>query len=222
MTLFLSGLTVSLAPSAGALKALIDPEERGRAADAHHRLIWSAFADDPDRRRDFLWRAEGEGRFHVLSRRPPAPSPFFEPPEIQDFAPDLRPGDRLDVILRANATRTRKTMQGGREKRVHDDVVMHAPRDLPPGTARSDARDVVAAEAGAGPKGRAPATASPPNGPESSPAPSGPFPGAPGAAPGSRISACSTSPEPSASTTPWPSSPASPPGSAGPRPLAAG
>jgi len=44
--MYLSRLTLSRAPSAAAL-------------DAHHRLLWSLFSDDPDRRRDFLWREEG-------------------------------------------------------------------------------------------------------------------------------------------------------------------
>lgn len=149
MTLVLSRLRLSRSPSVEALKALIDPVERGRASDARHRLIWSAFADDPDRRRDFLWRAEGDGIFHVLSARAPSPSPFFEPAEVKDFAPDLAPGDRLEFILRANATRTRTLVRDGREKRVHDDVVMHALRAIPRGEARREAREAVAAQAGA-------------------------------------------------------------------------
>jgi CRISPR system Cascade subunit CasE len=148
MTLWLSRLTLSRSPSVEALKALIDPAERGRATDAHHRLIWSAFAGDPDRRRDFLWRAEGEGVFHVLSARPPEASPFFEPPEIKAFAPSLAVNDRLEFVLRANATRTRKVERGGREKKAHDDVVMNALRDVPRGEKRREVRMAVAAEAG--------------------------------------------------------------------------
>ncbi|MTD99784.1 type I-E CRISPR-associated protein Cas6/Cse3/CasE [Paracoccus sp. YIM 132242] len=150
MSLYLSRLTLSRAPSVEALKRLIDPEERGRAQDAHHRLLWSAFAGDPDAPRDFLWRSEGNGRFFVLSRRRPADSPFFDQPEVKDFAPALAPGDRLDFVLRANATRTRKTGEttaSGKERRKHDDVVMHAIRDLPKG-ARAEARMAAAGTAG--------------------------------------------------------------------------
>lgn len=150
MSLYLSRLTLSRAPSVEALKRLIDPAERGRAQDAHHRLLWSAFAGDPDAPRDFLWRAEGKGRFFVLSRRRPEPSPFFDPPAVKEFAPALAPGDRLDFVLRANATRTRKTGQAtasGKERRKHDDVVMHAIRDLPKGE-RAEARMAAAADAG--------------------------------------------------------------------------
>lgn len=149
MTMYLSRLTLSQDPSVEALKRLIDPQEHGLAKDAHHRLLWSAFAGDPDASRDFLWRAEGKGRFFVLSPRPPAPSPFFQPAEVKEFAPDLAPGDRLDFVLRANATRTRKTGQmteTGKERRKHDDVVMHALRDIPKGD-RAEARMDAAARA---------------------------------------------------------------------------
>lgn len=149
MSLYLSRLTLSRAPSVEALKQLIDPNEAGRATDAHHRLLWSAFAGDPDASRDFLWRAEGQGRFFVLSRRRPADSPFFDPPEVKEFTPALTVGDRLDFVLRANATRTRKTGQmtaSGKERRKHDDVVMHAIRGLPKGE-RAEARMAAATQA---------------------------------------------------------------------------
>lgn len=150
MSLFLSRFTLSRAPEVEALKRLIDPQERGRAQDAHHRLLWSAFAGDPAAPRDFLWRAEGKGVFFVLSRRRPANSPFFQPPEVKDFAPALAPGDRLNFVLRANATRTRKTGEvtaSGKERRKHDDVVMHAIRDLPQ-RERAGARMAAAESAG--------------------------------------------------------------------------
>ncbi|MFC7705587.1 type I-E CRISPR-associated protein Cas6/Cse3/CasE [Plastorhodobacter daqingensis] len=150
MSLFLSRLTLSNEPSVAALKRLIDPEERGRAQDAHHRLLWSAFAGDANAPRDFLWRAEGNGVFFVLSRRRPADSPFFRLPEVKEFAPALSPGDRLEFVLRANATRTRKTGEmtaSGKERRKHDDVVMHAIRDLPKGE-RAEARMAAAETAG--------------------------------------------------------------------------
>lgn len=150
MSLYLSRLTLTRAPSVEALKRLIDPQERGQAKDAHHRLVWSAFAGDPAATRDFLWRAEGNGRFFVLSRRQPQPSPFFEPAEIKEFAPVLSPGDRLDFVLRTNATRTRKTDEktaSGKERRKHDDVVMHAIRGLPK-DARAEARMTAATDAG--------------------------------------------------------------------------
>lgn len=163
MSLYLSRATLAPSPAATALRALIDPIEgpahdrlhdpaRGRIMDAHHRLIWALFADDPDRRRDFLWRAEGKGRFLILSSRPPAMdgAGLFVPPEIKPFAPELRAGDRLGFALRANATRTRKVVPNARAMRV--DVVMDALHALPSGResdARREARLAAAQTAGA-------------------------------------------------------------------------
>ncbi len=126
MSLYLSRLTLNPAPSARALIQLLNPEESGSAADAHHRLIWTAFSDARDRRRDFLWRYDGDNRFYTLSARPPRPNDLFAEPAIKTFEPDLAIGDRLDFILRANATRVSKQAGG---KRV--DVVMDLLYDEP-------------------------------------------------------------------------------------------
>lgn len=134
MTLHLSRLRLSREPSVEALSGLLAPRDPSKAVDANHRLIWSAFAGDSNQTRDFLWRAEGKGLFYVLSARPPITSPFFEQPEVKPFAPDLRPGDRLTFVLRANATRTQKTGQLtalGKERKVHIDLVMDRLRPIP-------------------------------------------------------------------------------------------
>ena len=113
--------------------------------DAQHRLIWGAFAGDPQATRDFLWRDMGQGGFLALSPRPPADAALFEPPEVSEYAPDLRAGDRLAFVLRANATRT-VTDPDGRKR--HRDVVMEALHPLPKG-ARAEARLDLAQTAGA-------------------------------------------------------------------------
>lgn len=141
MTLYLSRLRLSRKPSTQALDALLNPEEPGRRLDAHHRLIWAAFTDGPDRQRDFLWREERAGEFLTLSARRPEPSELFEAPEVKDFAPNLQPGDRLAFALRANATRERKGV--GRV-----DVAMDALRPLPKG-ARAPERMAIAQAEGA-------------------------------------------------------------------------
>lgn len=132
MTLYLSRLLIKRDPSVQALKSLLDPEQGGARMSAHHRLIWSAFAGDATATRDFIWRADGQGRFLVLSHRPPVYTPFFEPAQVKEFAPDLRAGDRLAFALKANATRTQKTGKktlNGKEHKRHIDLVMDA---LPP------------------------------------------------------------------------------------------
>jgi len=123
MTLYLSRLRLLRDPAIDALKTLLQPDDPAQRMDADHRLIWTAFAGDTDARRDFLWRAEGQGRFHVLSRRMPAAGRFFEEPEVKTFAPALALGDHLSFILRVNATRAR-AREGKPSQRV--DIVMDA------------------------------------------------------------------------------------------------
>jgi CRISPR system Cascade subunit CasE len=141
MSLYLSRLRLSRSPSAAALNSLLNPQHDGARLDAHHKLLWSVYADGHDRARDFLWRDDGEGRFVTLSARPPAASDLFDAPEVKDFAPVLSPGDRLAFALRANATRTTKA--AGRV-----DVVMDALHGLPSGS-RAEVRMVGAQTAGA-------------------------------------------------------------------------
>lgn len=124
--MYLSRLRLSRDPQVSALNALLDPEQGGAREDAHHRLIWSLFAGDAAVKRDFLWRAEGQGGFLVQSAQPPQESPLFEPPDVREHAPDLRAGDRLSYLLRANATRD---LRG--EKRQRVDVVMNLLHDVP-------------------------------------------------------------------------------------------
>jgi len=126
MSLYFSRLTLNPAPSARALIQLLNPKDASAAADAHHRLIWTAFSDAKDRNRDFLWRYDGDNRFYTLSARPPRPSDLFDVPAIKTFEPSLAIGDRLDFVLRTNATKVSKQAGG---KRV--DVVMDLLHDEP-------------------------------------------------------------------------------------------
>ncbi len=134
MTLYLSRLKLSRSPSARALEALLNPQDHGRRLDAHHRLLWAVFSDGPERQRDFLWRAEGEGVFLTLSARPPQESELFERPEVKPFAPALQAGDRLTFALRANATRTESKgtlSASGKEQKRHIDLVMDRLHPIP-------------------------------------------------------------------------------------------
>ena len=165
MSLYLSRLTIARSPAATAIRALIDPlpdatrqrlhdPAQGRMMDAHHRLVWALFGDGPARKRDFLWRAEGRGRFLALSARPPAGdgAGLFEPPEVKAFAPELREGDVLAFALRANATRTRvDPARSEKERGRRVDIVMDAIHALPSGRVsdeRREARMTLAQRAG--------------------------------------------------------------------------
>jgi len=143
MTLYLSRLTLNRKAGAKALLPLLNPADPSQAADAHHRLIWMSFSDSHARSRDFLWRHDGDGRFMTLSARPPLVHDLFLPPESKIFCPNLRSGDCLHFLLRANATRMRR--QGPRRsKRV--DVVMDRLHDLHP-TERTARRPALVQEA---------------------------------------------------------------------------
>jgi len=142
--MYLSRLTLKRSPSAEALGALLNPDDDARRMDAHHRLIWTAFAGDSEATRRFLWREDSNGCFILLSDEPPHPAELFEAPEIKPFAPNLRPGDRLAFRMRVNATRTVKTGEpksNGKRARKHQDIVMQALHSVPKGeraTARMD------------------------------------------------------------------------------------
>ncbi len=147
MTLYLSRLSLRRNAPTATLMPLLDPPEAGQAADAHHRLMWSVFSDGPGRERDFLWRADGQGRFFTLSARVPAPSALFRPHETKVFDPSLSRGDRLQFRLRANATKDRAVVGRGRKSQRKDrrvDVVMDRLHEAAAGAKRAELRDQVA------------------------------------------------------------------------------
>lgn len=143
-SLYLSRLALRRDASIAALAPLLIPEDGGAQTGVAHRLIWTAFADDKDRKRDFLWRQDEKSRWLVLSARPPEdPHRLFEI-ESKAFTPVLETGHRLTFALRANAVVTRKD-EKGRPKR--SDIVMDRLREVPHG-ARAQERGRLAAEAG--------------------------------------------------------------------------
>lgn len=145
MTLYLSRLTLDRNAPAAAIASLLDPQERSAAADAHHKLVWTAFADQRDRERDFLWRADGAGRFFTLSPRPPVQNDLFAPLEIKPFEPSLRPGDLLQFTMRVNATRQRRLTKGAdRQKSQRVDIVMDRLFNTVAREQRTERRDAVA------------------------------------------------------------------------------
>jgi CRISPR system Cascade subunit CasE len=129
--------------SVTALARVLVPDGTGRPAVAHH-LVWSLFADGPERRRDFLWREEAPGRFMTLSRRPPVNIEGLFELDSQLFTPVLTPGDRLGFTLRANPVIARAAAPDQRGKR--HDVVMDALKSVEPGQRAEARRSAVLSE----------------------------------------------------------------------------
>lgn len=147
MTLFLSRIALRRDGSAAALARLLVPEGgvAPRSAAGHH-LLWSLFADSPERTRDFLWREEGPGRFMTLSAREPVDRHELFRVEAKPFEPVLRAGDRLRFALRANPVVAVPGARGERGKRA--DVVMRELYSVPRGDQRVMARETIIPEAG--------------------------------------------------------------------------
>lgn len=141
MTHYLSQIRLARSPAAQALAPLLAPSDPAARRAAQHNLLWSVFADGPDRSRDFLWREEKDGSFLTLSARAPLQTDLFAPHRVQGFAPVLTPGNRLGFQLRCNATRAKK---GG----ARVDVVMDALHGLP-ADSRAEQRMRVATVEGA-------------------------------------------------------------------------
>jgi CRISPR system Cascade subunit CasE len=120
--------------------------EYGRL-DQGHAVVWSLFADAPDRRRDFLWRETELGLFYLLSARIPVDAhQLFDMDPPKSFSPRLTAGCRLQFSLHANPVVRRGSADARRSGNGHrvrkDDVVMNAIKPLPRGergAARFDA-----------------------------------------------------------------------------------
>ena len=130
--LFLSRVELNKNAPISTLKTLIDPGDPNKALDAHHRLIWTLFPG-PDYNRDFLWRAEGNGTFYILSSRIPTNPGLFKPISTKEFSPVLKPGNNLVFSLRLNATKDKSIPreERGQKSRQRVDLVMDKLRDIP-------------------------------------------------------------------------------------------
>lgn len=135
-------------PSIAALRALLVPVGSNDRAMAGHHLIWTLFADTPDRRRDFLWREADDGGFFILSSREPVDRHgLFEITQSQAYPAEFAIGQRYGFLLRANAT---TSWGGSATTRGHRaDVVMAALKGVAAGE-RAERRAEIAATAGRG------------------------------------------------------------------------
>lgn len=134
--MFLSRARLRHDVPAAALRAVLAPSGESVRAATTHQLLWTLFADSPDRERDFLWREAEPGLFYCLSARPPEDRHglfAIDPPK--PFDPALASGDRLQFSLRVNATVSRggegpKDGRAGRRGKPHD-IVMDALHRVP-------------------------------------------------------------------------------------------
>ena len=133
---------------------MLIPDDKTKHAGHAHRILWLLFQDITDAKRDFLWRDEGNGKYMILSVRPPTdPKGLFEL-DTKPFAPELEAGDQLSFSLRANpvvASKPARTLdrlkEDPRARGQKVDVVMNALKDVPKG-ARGPVRDEIATTAG--------------------------------------------------------------------------
>lgn len=127
---------------AALLPVLLQSHSDHATPHAGHALIWSLFADTPDRRRDFLWRDMGGRSFMILSERlPNNERRLFEVDPPKPFAPVLKVGDRLGFSLRSNPVRRR--LREGRKLSDKHDVVMDALRLLSKDDRAAERQEVI-------------------------------------------------------------------------------
>jgi len=137
---YLSRVMLRRTPAIDALAEQLLPEESGPRSHASHRLVWSLFAGNPSKKRDFLFRelapgkgyTSGRAGFLVLSAgQPGLDHPLLEV-ETKPFAPHLIAGQLLGFSLRANPVRqTGANPKFGITKTTRHDVVMNALNALP-------------------------------------------------------------------------------------------
>ena len=110
---------VSLNPEAGRNPAYWQAVKPGYGL---HQLIWSLFADRPDRKRDFLYH-QAKGRIYTVSARRPKDQAGVWEVETKPYQPRLLPGKRLWFNLRANPVVSKRDEKG---RQTRHDVVMEA------------------------------------------------------------------------------------------------
>lgn len=113
---------ITLVPQADSRKlvqAFLQNSYRG------HQALWRLFDEDPEAKRDFLYRQLFEGgkmKYYILSRRKPHDKAgIWNIDGPKEYSPRLKKGQKLFFALRANPVVF--SSSGGRKRY---DVVMHA------------------------------------------------------------------------------------------------
>lgn len=153
-------IRVARGEALSAIAPLLIPDDGTQRPGHAHRVLWLLFQDIPDAERDFLWRDEGNGRFMILSRRPPSDPLGLFTIDTKEFEPSLAAGDRLAFVLRANPVVTtkragvKKAAGNGKARGTRVDIVMDALKAVPKTdwierTGRAFERDRIAKAVGA-------------------------------------------------------------------------
>lgn len=91
-----------------------------------HRLIWNLYADTKERKRDFLYRQEGDGIwpfFYAVSERFPIDKTGTWQIDSKSYSPKLSKGQPLSFVIRVNPIRAKRDEQN---KLHRHDIVMDA------------------------------------------------------------------------------------------------
>ncbi len=91
-----------------------------------HQSVWRLFADHGDRKRDFIYRLDQEGKrplIYTVSERKPDISLGLWHIETKEYGPKIRTDMQLAFMLRVNPVRTKRDENG---KQHRHDVVMEA------------------------------------------------------------------------------------------------
>ncbi|MES9903341.1 MAG: type I-E CRISPR-associated protein Cas6/Cse3/CasE, partial [Sedimenticola sp.] len=89
-----------------------------------HQMLWRLFDDDPNARRDFIFRRDdhnGWPLFYLVSKRIPKDQDNIWQIAQQAYSPKLHSGQKLAFSLRANPVITRKDPSG---KQKRHDLIM--------------------------------------------------------------------------------------------------
>ena len=95
-----------------------------------HQQLWRLFDEDPDAKRDFLFRREqvnGWPRFFIVSARKPTKTDGIWNIENREYEPKLHSGQQLAFSLRVNPVVTRTGDDG---KKHRHDVVMNLKKQI--------------------------------------------------------------------------------------------
>lgn len=129
--LYFTKVRLSRKPKVRCLIQTLLPKHKSERLHTGHRLVWSLFTETGTEPRDFLWREADQGEFYILSeRKPTTEHEFFDISQPKPFVPCLAVGDQIAFSLRANPTKTLRSVGDSKSRGKVVDVVMHRKYNL--------------------------------------------------------------------------------------------